>query len=211
VGSAAFNLLGITAVCVVAIPSPDVRKIKDIWVYVITASFSVFAYLWLVIILVLITPNIVEVWEGVFTFFMFPILVVLAFLADKGIIGGSKAVANSRGVLAAELAPEELASLIMEVKKEFGDKPDDEIMQIVERKTAARPSKAAYRYMSNKTIVSKKQAESASKLFHMGTRVGSMGELKAEAKKALRCYPVCISGPHNSRECGSFASASATI
>merc|ERR1719277_1840202 len=45
VGSAAFNLLCIMAVCVVSIPAGEVRKIKRMGVFTVTAFFSVFAYL----------------------------------------------------------------------------------------------------------------------------------------------------------------------
>merc|ERR1719203_2004330 len=51
VGSAAFNLLVIMAVCIVAIPEGEIRKIKDMPVYVMTAVWSVFAYIWLLVIL----------------------------------------------------------------------------------------------------------------------------------------------------------------
>jgi solute carrier family 8 (sodium/calcium exchanger) len=84
VGSAAFNLLVICAVCIVAIPAGESRIIKDTGVFYITATFSVFAYLWLVVILQYSTPNIVDVWEGCLTFAFFPILVYLAYLADTG-------------------------------------------------------------------------------------------------------------------------------
>ena len=84
VGSAAFNLLVIIAVCIVAIPAGETRKIDDLGVFYITASFSVFAYVWLIVILQFISPNIVEVWEGALTFAFFPMLVYLAYLADSG-------------------------------------------------------------------------------------------------------------------------------
>jgi hypothetical protein len=131
VGSAAFNLFVISAVCVLAIPegkgwessrallftppagllftpSADVlsascqrlrrlpltgardtslriwllftgegRKIKSLGVFGITASFSVAAYVWLALILLYFSPNIVEVWEGVATLLLFPLLVPL--------------------------------------------------------------------------------------------------------------------------------------
>jgi solute carrier family 8 (sodium/calcium exchanger) len=47
VGSAAFNLFCIISVCIMAIPSPDIRMIKEIRVFHVTAAFSIFAYLWL--------------------------------------------------------------------------------------------------------------------------------------------------------------------
>lgn len=84
VGSAAFNLLVITAVCVSALPAGKTKKIEMTGVFAITASFSIFAYLWLLVILVFISPNKVDVAEGLLTFLFFPVLVVLAFMADKG-------------------------------------------------------------------------------------------------------------------------------
>merc|ERR1719394_1941670 len=44
VGSAAFNLLVIIAVCVVAIPNGGLRRINNLGVYSVTASASIFAY-----------------------------------------------------------------------------------------------------------------------------------------------------------------------
>jgi len=83
VGSAAFNLLVISALCVLAIPSGKGTYIKQRGVFYITATFSVFAYVWLIVILMVTSPDVVEVWEGVVTFVLFFILLVLAFLADK--------------------------------------------------------------------------------------------------------------------------------
>merc|ERR1719348_49117 len=84
VGSAAFNLLVISAVCVVGVPKGETRRIDIIVVFACTAFFSVFAYVWLLIILKVSTPNVVDVWEAVMTFLFFPILVVVAYCADKG-------------------------------------------------------------------------------------------------------------------------------
>jgi solute carrier family 8 (sodium/calcium exchanger) len=81
-GSAAFNLLCITAVCVVTIPSPGVSRIEQTMVFAVTSAFCVFAYVWLLIVLVLISPNQVEVWEGTMTLFFMVVLVVSAYLAD---------------------------------------------------------------------------------------------------------------------------------
>merc|ERR1719355_310187 len=60
VGSAAFNLLCISAVCVAAIPDGEVRYIKEVPVYIITASCSVFAYLWLMFILKFSSKDVCE-------------------------------------------------------------------------------------------------------------------------------------------------------
>lgn len=87
VGSAAFNLLVISAVCVVSIPNGEVRRIRLIKVFAVTASFSMFAYIWLYIVLQIISPNVVDVWEAVFTFMCFPLLVVVAYIIDKDFCG----------------------------------------------------------------------------------------------------------------------------
>jgi len=84
VGSAAFNLFVIIAVCIGAIPDGEVKRIKEVPVFVVTASFSIFAYVWLAFILLVASPHIVEIWEGVLTFMFFPLLVSLAYLADQG-------------------------------------------------------------------------------------------------------------------------------
>ena len=92
VGSAAFNLLCITGVCILAIESPDVRRIHYIKVFGITAFFCVFAYLWLIIILVAVSPDYIELWEAVLTFIFFPILVILAYIADRDFCSKKKKV-----------------------------------------------------------------------------------------------------------------------
>ena len=92
VGSAAFNLLVITAVCVAAIPAPEHRRINAIKVFAVTASFCVFAYVWLIIILVANTANYVDLWEAIITFIFFPILVIGAFIMDKNFCCKKKTV-----------------------------------------------------------------------------------------------------------------------
>ncbi|XP_015790898.1 sodium/calcium exchanger 3 [Tetranychus urticae] len=83
VGSAAYNLFMISAVCVIGIPNHESRTIKAIKVFAVTCTFSVFAYLWLFLILVTISPDVVEVWEALLTFLFFPILVFIAYAADR--------------------------------------------------------------------------------------------------------------------------------
>jgi solute carrier family 8 (sodium/calcium exchanger) len=83
VGSAAFNLFMILGLCMYVIPDDEVRKIKHLRVFVITSAWSVFAYLWLFIIVSPISEGEVEVWEGVLTFLFFPMTVYTAFVADR--------------------------------------------------------------------------------------------------------------------------------
>eukprot|EP00933_Yihiella_yeosuensis_P040456 TRINITY_DN34767_c0_g1_i3.p1 TRINITY_DN34767_c0_g1~~TRINITY_DN34767_c0_g1_i3.p1 ORF type:complete len:798 (+),score=168.11 TRINITY_DN34767_c0_g1_i3:197-2590(+) len=86
VGSAAFNLFCIIAVCINSIPSGEVRYIKETGVYGITAVFSIAAYLWLLVICSVYSPDVVDLWEGVVTFLFFPVLVVLSYYADIGVL-----------------------------------------------------------------------------------------------------------------------------
>jgi solute carrier family 8 (sodium/calcium exchanger) len=101
VGSAAFNLLMIIAYCIIGIPPADgdtetgIRKISDMSVYSVTAFFSVFAYLWLLIILMLWTPDVVTTIEGTMTFLFFPIVVGIAFAADRNWFGADKIQPNA--------------------------------------------------------------------------------------------------------------------
>ena len=84
VGSAAFNLFCIMAVCVTCLPAGETRKIADLGVFGVTAVCSVFAYIWLLVILVAATPDVVTITEGALTFGFFPLLVMAAYAADKG-------------------------------------------------------------------------------------------------------------------------------
>merc|ERR1712155_446674 len=83
VGSAAFNLFMIIGLCMYVIPDDEVRKIKHLRVFCITATWSVFAYVWLYLILGAISYGKVEVWEGLLTFLFFPATVYTAFVADR--------------------------------------------------------------------------------------------------------------------------------
>ncbi|XP_068682756.1 sodium/calcium exchanger 1-like [Montipora foliosa] len=86
VGSAAFNLLIIMAVCVYVIPDGEVRRIKHLRVFAITASTSVLAYVWLYIILAVSSKNEVKIWEAILTFAFFPIMVGAAYIADRRLL-----------------------------------------------------------------------------------------------------------------------------
>mmetsp|Transcript_23241 Transcript_23241/g.72650 ORF Transcript_23241/g.72650 Transcript_23241/m.72650 type:complete len:566 (+) Transcript_23241:933-2630(+) len=83
VGSAAFNLLMISAVCVIAPPPGEVRRIADMGVFLCTAFFSVWAYVWLLIILDFSSKGVIDWWEALLTLLQFPLLVVLSYGFDK--------------------------------------------------------------------------------------------------------------------------------
>lgn len=82
VGSAAFNLLVISAISVIAVNGPP-KRIYDLGVFAITALSSLFAYAWLFFVLSIWTPGEVTIWEAFITLGFFFILVLSAFIADK--------------------------------------------------------------------------------------------------------------------------------
>uniref|UniRef100_A0A673KFT9 Sodium/calcium exchanger 1-like n=1 Tax=Sinocyclocheilus rhinocerous TaxID=307959 RepID=A0A673KFT9_9TELE len=86
VGSAAFNMFVIIGICVYVVPDGEHRKVKHLRVFFVTATWSIFAYLWLYLILAVISPGVVQVWEGLLTLFFFPICVVFAWIADRRLL-----------------------------------------------------------------------------------------------------------------------------
>ncbi|XP_034385005.1 sodium/calcium exchanger 2b isoform X5 [Cyclopterus lumpus] len=86
VGSAAFNMFVIIGICVWTIPAGETRKIKHLRVFFITAFWSIFAYIWLFLILSVMSPGVVEVWEALVTLLYFPVCVILAWIADRRLL-----------------------------------------------------------------------------------------------------------------------------
>ncbi|XP_050589463.1 sodium/calcium exchanger 1 isoform X1 [Bombus affinis] len=86
VGSAAYNLFVIISLCVFVIPNGETRKIKHLRVFFVTATWSIFAYVWLYVILAVSSPGVLEVWEGILTFSFFPATVLTAYVADRRLL-----------------------------------------------------------------------------------------------------------------------------
>jgi Ca2+/Na+ antiporter len=80
VGSAAFNLLVISAVSIVAVD--EIKKINMVGVFLATAIFSSWAYVWFFLVLVVISPGVVELWEAGLTLGFMLILVIIAYSCD---------------------------------------------------------------------------------------------------------------------------------
>lgn len=83
VGSAAFNLLMILAVCVVSVPKGETRRVKELGVFIITSLSSVLAYVWLLLVLQWNTEGVVDLPEALATLFLFPFLVCMSYAADR--------------------------------------------------------------------------------------------------------------------------------
>jgi solute carrier family 8 (sodium/calcium exchanger) len=160
VGSAAFNLLCISAVCVMAIPSPEVRLIKDMEVYAVTAFFSIFAYVWLIVILTWHSPNIIDIGEGIITFLFFPILVTFAFMADKGYFSTDGAIQTLRGKHHSELTMEELSALELKIRQAHGGNlSDEELLKLLHKENEAPISRAAYRVAAVRALSGGRKVE----------------------------------------------------
>ncbi|KAM9769940.1 sodium/calcium exchanger 1-like [Menidia menidia] len=86
VGSAAFNMFVIIGLCVSVVPDGETRRVKHLRVFFVTASWSIFAYTWLYLILAVISPGVVEIWEGLLTLLFFPLCVALAYAADRRLL-----------------------------------------------------------------------------------------------------------------------------
>jgi len=150
VGSAAFNLLVISAVCVCAIPDGEVRYIKQTTVYIITATSSVLAYIWLWFMIQFISPNVCELWEGVLTLLFCPMLVFAAYLADKGYFDkkGTEEEVELVQAIPEDVTQEELAA----IEKQIRDKnpgvelTPEQITQIMQDKYFSKRSRAYYRH-----------------------------------------------------------------
>ena len=81
VGSAAFNLLVISAVSIMAVK--EIKSIKMLGVFITTAAFSTWAYIWFFLVLVVISPGVVEIWEATITLLFMFVLCGIAYTCDK--------------------------------------------------------------------------------------------------------------------------------
>jgi solute carrier family 8 (sodium/calcium exchanger) len=159
VGSAAFNLLCISAVCVLAIPDKEVRYIKEIPVYATTASCSVFAYLWLLFILVISTPDVCEAWEAALTLLFCPMLVWAAYLADRGYCGGGGRQAEQAAV-PDDLNEEDLAAIEQEIRDKHGASlTQDQVIKIMQAEYLSHKSRAYYRHAAMEASLNGKRRE----------------------------------------------------
>ena len=82
VGSAAFNLLVISGVSIIAVGGEDgsTKQIDDLWVFAVTSVFGLWAYIWMWIC---VDDNLISVTEGIMTCVFFVLLIVIAYTADR--------------------------------------------------------------------------------------------------------------------------------
>jgi len=82
VGSAAFNLLVISGVSVLAV-GDEPKKIADLGVFALTSVASLWAYIWMYLCLSIFSQGSVTMVEGWLTLAFFVILIVSAYGADR--------------------------------------------------------------------------------------------------------------------------------
>ncbi|XP_045833344.1 magnesium/proton exchanger isoform X2 [Trifolium pratense] len=83
VGSAAFDLFPIHAVCVVIPKAGELKKIADLGVWIVELFWSFWAYIWLYIILEVWTPNVITLLEALLTVLQYGLLLIHAYAQDK--------------------------------------------------------------------------------------------------------------------------------
>ncbi|XP_076067558.1 sodium/calcium exchanger Calx-like isoform X2 [Oratosquilla oratoria] len=87
IGSAAFKLSFITGICIMSICAGEIRRVKNVKVLFFTGSFLLLAYGWLYLILALISFSVIEIFETIITFLLYPILVIMAWLIERNSYG----------------------------------------------------------------------------------------------------------------------------
>jgi len=162
VGSAAFNLLMISAVCVCAIPEGEIRFIKETHVYLVTSSFSVFAYLWLLVILQFSSPDVCEVWEAALTLIFMPILLVLAYLADRGYFSSKSSDSYEEqddvGTIPEDVSDEELRHIEKKIRERCGqDLTNEQVVQKMHELYFHKRSRAYYRHEAQKKYMNRQK------------------------------------------------------
>jgi Ca2+/Na+ antiporter len=124
VGSAAFNLLFITGICIISV-GEDPKKIYDLGVFATTSLFSIWAYVWMYIALSGEGDQngVIEIWEAWLTVFFFFLLCTMAYGADR-----YKAHVEDKKLDAAKIEEKNRTDeikikkgLLREFAKKFGD------------------------------------------------------------------------------------------
>jgi solute carrier family 8 (sodium/calcium exchanger) len=170
---------------------------------VITAFFSIFAYFWLYYVLVVHSPDAVEIWEGLVTLIMFPILIILGYMADKGYFS-AKTDDDSMAKTSYEgLTPEEVDKYIDSLRQRYGkDLPDSKLMRILEMELAPKKTYANYRSGMSKGMTGRKPPKGDKGSEYETSPSNTPGE-KGDAPADLEAGATNGSGKKNDQNNGS--------
>lgn len=83
VGSAACDLYLIHAMCIIIPKRGSIKKVLDLGVWAVELAWSLWAYVWLYIILLVWTPEVITIWEAGLTVLQFFILILHAYAQDR--------------------------------------------------------------------------------------------------------------------------------
>lgn len=192
VGSAAFNLFVISGICIWCIKGGDIRKIDGTMVYAVTCSFSILAYLWLIVILMLITPDVVTLTEGLITFLMFPVLVGLAFAVDKNLcfqknfsptphmVYASMDSSHPQGDAGDGVEKKAIAKLRRSMLDDYPDATEDMLMKVVSANLLKqeRKSRAYYKCHAVRDLAGGKKSLPASLLADAKVKAGKVNAVR---------------------------------
>ena len=213
VGSAAFNLFVISGVVVCALPDGETKKIEEMAVFQVTATSSILAYVWMVYVL---SDENVAMWEALTTFAFFPMLLGLAFAADRKMFtcgkGGKVEVEqedeNARllemvftsgdgGELVAN--KEEIVKLIKERQAKEGKSVEEIAKDLIASSEQGTKSRNQYRINAMKSLSGQRRALPSS-----GVVEDAPGEREAEKEAvSLPSLSIDLSAPVISLEADS--------
>jgi solute carrier family 8 (sodium/calcium exchanger) len=107
------------------------------------------------------SKDVIEPWEGILTFLFFPLLVVVAFLADKGYFtaGGTRAKEEFKRSLEGALTTD-FAQMDRAIRQKYGENiSDEEVARHMEAEYGGRVSRAAYRIGAIRSLVGGKRIQ----------------------------------------------------
>merc|ERR1719265_2411724 len=118
----------------------------------------------MIVVLVLNTPEVVDIEEGFLTFSFFFILIILSYLTDIGVLScGSSEEKESheeKRAVNSEMTKEELAQMVQKVRRQSGTgnmMTEQEVMVAIEKETAAPKSRAVYRAQALRQMIGGKK------------------------------------------------------
>jgi solute carrier family 8 (sodium/calcium exchanger) len=80
-GSAAFNLFVVTGFAIISANSA--KRMHRFNTFLLIGIFSIFAYLWVYIVVVQISPGYIDIGEAFFTLLFFPLLLFFGYVVEK--------------------------------------------------------------------------------------------------------------------------------
>jgi solute carrier family 8 (sodium/calcium exchanger) len=193
VGSAAFNLFVITAVCISAIPAGEVRYIQEVPVYAVTLTWSLLAYLWVLVVVQINTPEMVDLSEAFATLGAMPVLLAMAYAADKGKIcqcfareeemismtqvvpgdGDADRRFSTDGIVPSteEEYRDEVARILKYCQDKYGDRAEEKAVERIIKLRASSAhlkSRAYYRVLATRGMVGGQKALERTTMAHGG-------------------------------------------